>query len=39
MEEPYPARETMISCSIMALTAGLFFALLTLATALVILWG
>jgi hypothetical protein len=39
MEDPYPIREAWLSCAVMALTAGLFFALLTIATALVIMWG
>ncbi len=39
MDENYPVREAWLSCAVMALTAGLFFALLTVATALVILWG
>ena len=40
MEETvYPIREAGLSCAVMALTAGLFFALLTIATVLVILWG
>jgi len=39
MEQTYPRREALLSCAVMALTAGLFFALLTIATALIILWG
>jgi len=39
MDDPYPVREAWLSCAVMALTAGLFLAVLTVATVLVILWG
>jgi hypothetical protein len=39
MKEPYPWRAALLSCGVLALTAGLIASLLAIATALVLFWS
>jgi len=39
MQEPYPAREALVSCLVMLLTAGLVMLLLSTVAVLVVFWS